>query len=183
MGWTSCILLDCPKGTDRIAEALAQEGYHTSDIADIAMIGTTIYMAVRYGDRIYGTVILTDYDKYTNRFFTKVIGEDMGPAECDCPKRIIDKLSDTDNEYALDWRRRCAEKRRAKAERRKNDGLSKLQYGATIRLLGSNGGRDFTGTILTVEERRGHRVFVDYGRMCRFSKPLVESVGWELVSK
>ena len=31
----------------------------------------------------------------------------MGPCEDDCPARILDMLTPTDNENALDWRSRC----------------------------------------------------------------------------
>lgn len=30
-------------------------------------------------------------------------------AQCDCPKSIINLLSETDDEWALEWRRRCLE--------------------------------------------------------------------------
>lgn len=182
MGWTGCFI-DCPKTKEeRIREALRQEGYHAEDIVDMALVGTVLYMAVRLQNGIvYGTVLLTNYDRYRQEFYTKVIGEDMGPCEIDCPKRILDKLSPTDNEYAITWRDRCDAKRKSNTERKKNDKLGNLPYGSQIRLLGSNGGRDFTGTILYVEKRHGRKAFIDYSRMSRFSKPLVEAVGWELV--
>lgn len=181
MGWTGCNI-PCPqtKG-ERVWETLRQEGFHREDIVDMAMVGTTLYMAVRYESGIFGVVILTDYDRYNGMFYTKVVSEDMGPCECDCPKHVLDKLSPTDHEYAIEWRKRCEAKRKAKTERRKNDGLAKLPYGTKIRLLGSNGGRDFNGRILTVAARSGRRTFVDYDNHARFTKPLVEAVGWEIV--
>src|SRR3546814_18963579 len=33
--------------------------------------------------------------------------ENMGPCEADCPAAILDLLSPTEHEYALDWRARC----------------------------------------------------------------------------
>lgn len=50
----------------------------------------------------------------------------MGPHEADCPARILDLLTSTDKEYALDWRQRC----RANLERR----ARKLADGDRIRL-------------------------------------------------
>ena len=52
--------------------------------------------------------------------------EAMGPCEDNCPQPILDLLTPTDKEHALDWRRRCAEnlKRRSR----------KLEDGDRIRL-------------------------------------------------
>ncbi|EZP65197.1 hypothetical protein BV96_04718 [Sphingomonas paucimobilis] len=35
------------------------------------------------------------------------LSENMGPCEADCPAAILDLLSPTEHEYALDWRARC----------------------------------------------------------------------------
>src|SRR3546814_10831371 len=35
------------------------------------------------------------------------MSENMGPCEADCPAAILELLSPTDHEYALDWRARC----------------------------------------------------------------------------
>lgn len=50
----------------------------------------------------------------------------MGPGDCDCPKSIISLLSETDNEYALHWRKRCLSKRHTKSK------LNSLPIGAII---------------------------------------------------
>lgn len=42
-------------------------------------------------------------------FAYKDMGETGGPYEADCPLRVLDLLSPTDNPVALDWRRRCHE--------------------------------------------------------------------------
>ena len=49
-------------------------------------------------------------------FGYKDVGEEMGPVEDECPERILDLLSSTSYEYAIQWRERC----RAKVERRKS---------------------------------------------------------------
>ncbi len=119
MGWTGHYLGYNPKGQARIDQAIIQEGYEykerdrESHVIDASMRGNTIYLAVNYTDNtgrneVYGAVILTGYGD--GFFDTKGISENMGPCECDCPKRIINKLTPTDNEYALDWRRRCMTK-------------------------------------------------------------------------
>ncbi|WP_210358995.1 DUF6927 domain-containing protein [Sphingomonas beigongshangi] len=35
--------------------------------------------------------------------------ETMGSCEANCPQAILDLLTPTENEHALDWRRRCVE--------------------------------------------------------------------------
>lgn len=40
-------------------------------------------------------------------FGWKDMDETMGPCEADCPRRILELLTPTDNEYANDWRARC----------------------------------------------------------------------------
>lgn len=42
-----------------------------------------------------------------HQFGYKDMSENMGPCESDCPAAILDLLSPTDHEYALDWRARC----------------------------------------------------------------------------
>lgn len=40
-------------------------------------------------------------------FGYKDMDETMGPCEADCPQRILDMLTPTDNVHALEWRERC----------------------------------------------------------------------------
>ncbi|UZE46861.1 hypothetical protein [Rhodopseudomonas sp. P2A-2r] len=40
------------------------------------------------------------------------IYEDEGPVACLCPQRILDLLSPTDSQLAIDWRERCRERLR-----------------------------------------------------------------------
>lgn len=42
-----------------------------------------------------------------NAYLVSAIAEDEGPYASFCPGRILDMLSPTDNELALDWRERC----------------------------------------------------------------------------
>lgn len=45
-----------------------------------------------------------------HNFGYKDMGEGGGPCECDCPTRILEKLTASNNPVALDWRRRCYER-------------------------------------------------------------------------
>ena len=42
-----------------------------------------------------------------HQFGYKDLSENMGPCEADCPAAILDLLTPTDNQHALDWRARC----------------------------------------------------------------------------
>lgn len=81
-------------------------------ILDLAVKGSTGYAACTNPDHPeYGTfalVCLTSNraSEYHN-FNIKIVGEEMGPYESSCPARILDLLSETDVEYALQWRAKC----------------------------------------------------------------------------
>ncbi|WP_445177147.1 DUF6927 domain-containing protein [Rhizorhapis sp. SPR117] len=54
------------------------------------------------------------------------LDETMGPCEAECPARILDLLTSTENQHAIEWRQRC----RANVARR----ARKLSDGDRIRL-------------------------------------------------
>lgn len=59
---------------------------------------------------VTGVVVLTSSDKkHGYNFGYKSIDETMGPGYYDCPRSILNLLTDTDNEYALEWRKNCRE--------------------------------------------------------------------------
>lgn len=76
-----------------------------------------------------GIVILTSSDKaHGFNFGYKDMTESMGPGYYDCPKSIIDLLSPTENEYAIEWRKKCIEN----AENKKKSWLKKVAIGEKI---------------------------------------------------
>ena len=92
-----------------------------------ALVGLrTYYAAVEHlttgGERsVFAVVCLVRYnprDREGYVFGYKDMEESMGPYECDCPAQILDLLTPTDAQHALQWRARCRENaaaRRAKA--------------------------------------------------------------------
>ena len=54
----------------------------------------------------------------------------MGPCESECPASILDTLTDTDSEYAVNWRARCR-------ATRSEDLVSQLRI--TIDAIGADG--------------------------------------------
>lgn len=76
----------------------------------------TYYAAVEWvpaasGEReVWGLVCLVRYnprDREGLVFGYKDMSESMGPCESECPARILDLLTATQNTYALAWRERC----------------------------------------------------------------------------
>jgi hypothetical protein len=79
-----------------------------------AMVGTTYYAAIEYtieetGERkVFAAVALTEASR-DGGWGYKDMDETVGPYETRCPASILDLLSPTDNQYALEWRQRCRE--------------------------------------------------------------------------
>lgn len=158
MGWTSYHAEHYRNGKiDRKAEcdAYFMEGLNAGyfRVEKSAMIGSTYYAAVTplisndgkipEADRwTYAVVFLTSTDmkEYYN-FSYKDMDETMMPYCFDCPRSILALLSPTENKYALEWREKCREKRREKAEAKKSgNSLANLPVGAVIEF------EDFNGT-------------------------------------
>ena len=59
--------------------------------------------------KVIGLVILYKYYQKDREVVHKEVTEDMGPRHSECPNNILDMLSETDNEFALEWRARCRE--------------------------------------------------------------------------
>lgn len=64
------------------------------------------------GGEIFAVVCLVLWNPRSataEHFGYKDMTENMGPCEAQCPATILDLLTPTDNEHALDWRGRCRE--------------------------------------------------------------------------
>ena len=55
----------------------------------------------------YAVMIKISY--YKDEVCTKVMDETMGPCYYNCPAKILDRLPETDNKFALEWRKKCRE--------------------------------------------------------------------------
>ncbi len=124
MGWTGSYLPMKPSGEKRMRLAIMQE-VDESQVVDSALVGTTVYLAMKDHRGIFGAVILTEY--HNHEFCTKAMSDVCVPYVYDCPKRILDKLTPTDDENANKWRERCrtryeekkAERARKRAEEKR----------------------------------------------------------------
>jgi hypothetical protein len=72
----------------------------------------------------YAVVVLCK--RRDGMLFTKVMDESMGPCYYDFPERFLNLLSDTDNEYAVEWRQAVREYHASKKA------TSKLVKGDTV---------------------------------------------------
>lgn len=88
---------------------------HRLTVLASSMVGSTYYAAAERietgGAReVFAIVCLTRTSTGARdgcTFGYKDMTEHMGPHESDCPAGILDRLTDTDSEYALAWRARC----------------------------------------------------------------------------
>jgi hypothetical protein len=102
MGWTYAI-----KNGRSTAEFLERE-LKPWTIHACAASGRVYYLATESPDRpgnVFATVVLTAGGP--KNFGYKIIDEEMGPVDDHCPQKILDLLSPTENECAMDWRKRC----------------------------------------------------------------------------
>ena len=105
------------------------------------------------GGEIFAIVCLVRWnpnDKEGMIFGYKDMDETMGPNEASCPEAILKLLTPTQNEHALDWRKRCL----ANLQRR----LRKLQDGDRIKLPAPMKFTDGHEGDEFIVEKRGRRV-------------------------
>lgn len=84
------------------------------EVLKSAMKGSTYYAAVRHTNKqttlssVFAVICLTHsaMKDYYN-FGYKDMDETAGPYEDECPKGILDLLTETQSKYALEWRERC----------------------------------------------------------------------------
>jgi hypothetical protein len=112
MGWT--VMNHRPPGESHaefFARELLGEGQTMLASAHVGGIGGTFYAAVRQRDsgEVWALVVLTT-GRPGARFGWKEMEEGMGPVESECPARILDLLTPTEDEHALAWRQRCRER-------------------------------------------------------------------------
>lgn len=147
MGWTSYRASHWKNGKiDRKAEVRdyfnnsIQQGI--DEIVKDTMKGSVYYGAIRrkkYYDKeskrwqplpqdkqyVYAVVFLTSVSKW--EFAYKGMDETVGPCYYECPENILKLLSETDNQCALEWRKKCHEAKerlkriKALAEKAKRD--------------------------------------------------------------
>lgn len=111
MGWS---FMHRERGTTN--EAFFAREFPSCEILACATVKGTFYAAMCLrADRtvVFGMVCLTQFCRGDYNFGYKDLDETMGPYADDCPARVLDWLTPTDNATANEWRARC----RAKASK------------------------------------------------------------------
>ena len=144
MGWLEYRATHYKNGkVDRKAEMDAtynwEDETHKAEVLKSSMVGGTYYAAVKSINKTNGfecvtaAVCLTSTDsKHYYNFAYKDMDETMGPYKIDCPKGILDLLTPTENEYALEWRKACYENL---AKKKNPNALNKLPVGTVIKVI------------------------------------------------
>lgn len=145
MGWISYHVdtykgkIDRKSECDKLWMQEEYDGYPKLEVLKSVMKGSTYYAAVQNVTEgiTFGIVVLTRVNNkdYCN-FAYKEMDETMGPGYCECPDSILKLLSPTENEFAIEWRKNCAE---YNAKRKAKQIPSKLAIGTKIRFKLGNG--------------------------------------------
>lgn len=119
-------------------------------------------------------VIWNPRSKTGEQFGYKDMTESMGPCEDNCPRHILDLLTPTDREHALDWRRRCAENLKRRS-RKVADG-DRIRLHEPLTFLDGHVGQEF------IVEKRGRRLtFRDPDNHGRYRISRFMERQWQLV--
>jgi hypothetical protein len=123
----------------------------TGQIIESATVGSVFYAAVKTAltQEVWGLVVIFKYDSKDYFNFTfKEMSDDMGPYYYDCPKRVLDKLTPTDNRFANDWREKCY----AKAARQKIKPGDTIQFDSPVEF--SNGEKISRFKVISLRPQR-----------------------------
>ena len=165
MGWTGCHATHYKnRKVDRKAECDAMFNCDMVDnkgkfeVLKSSMVGSTYYAAVKITEyaeperaKVVAVVCLTSTNSkdYFN-FSYKDMDETENPFRYDCPKRNLDLLTPTENEYAIEWRKQCYENLKKKNNLKS---LGKLPIGSVIQFeLENNTALNKAGSIITLEK-------------------------------
>ncbi len=93
-----------------LPETLTRYGH----IVACATVKSVFYAAVQNHDdhpsepgRTWALVVLVRRQRGAHNFGYKDMDEDMGPGDCEAPAAVLDALSPTTKEWALQWREEC----------------------------------------------------------------------------
>ncbi len=121
-------------------------------------------------------VLWNPHSKTGEQFGYKDMSESMGPYEDNCPQNILDLLTPTQSEYALDWRRRCAENLKRRA--RKIEDGDRIKLSAALTFTDGHVGDEF------IVQKRGRKLsFRDPEGHCRYRISRFMDLAWDVVPR
>lgn len=124
MGWTAL-----HKDSNVSIKSFFENEFTPNEVVGCKVVNKTAYIALKLADKteVVGVVVLLDYKpKLHFNFAYKVMDETMIPYYYDCPESIMNMLTETDNESAIQWRAFCKE------TTVKTKALKSLKVGDTI---------------------------------------------------
>jgi hypothetical protein len=91
------------------------------EIVACSTVQNVFYAAVRdrADGQVWALVVLIQRGRGWFNFTYKEMDEAMGPGYVDAPAAVLDALTGTDKEWAIEWRKACREQLAAKAARPK----------------------------------------------------------------
>jgi hypothetical protein len=121
--------------TDR--DHFSRELFRDSDyeIVECTTVRRVFYAAVRTKStsEVWALIVLVHRNPGSEFNFTyKDMSETMGPVEASAQAKVLDALSPTTNEYALEWRQKCRDRLTSRAAIRSR--LKAVQVGSIIRV-------------------------------------------------
>lgn len=141
----------------------------------LSKVGSVIYVAVEVTSKkdktrdVIASVVKTSIDNsdYFN-FCYKTMSEDVAPYFYDCPISILKTLTETDSEWANEWRKKCYENHEAKKANK--DKFANVVEGTVVKfktpLDFSNG--DKIDTFVLIDKRKN--VFGAHRRRYKISQ-------------
>lgn len=109
MGWTTIVHNRNQAYSSREILNYFKEYFSPYEIVDFSIATLSeCYLALKTPDGIFAVVCLIKNSG--NQFAYKAMDESCGPYYYNCPKRILNKLSKTDNKYAQKWRQKSYQK-------------------------------------------------------------------------
>lgn len=182
MGWTSTHRPFGKKISEYFSEQFTWESEtQTHRILASSLVRFSVWYAAMEiitkatGKReVIGVVVLVHNQPHSHYNISyKEMTEECGPCDADCPKRILDLLTPTENEYARKWRARCRENLGTRMPVKKKGHWMLLK-----RPLNFKDGT--THALLKIEDgARGH--YVSNGRWYTLPNTTLKRVGYEVI--
>ena len=184
MGWTSYHATFYKNGTvDRKAEIDNMWNYDSSKkfkVLKSSMKGSIYYGAIQREEKVFAVIFLTSVsNKDYYNFSYKDMDETMIPYAYDCPISILKLLTETDNEYANEWRKKCYENHeQKKAEKNNPSSLKNLAVGTKISFIakyGTSANNVGDEVVLTkVINCKGKAIWYGYGY--KWNEKMIKSI-------
>lgn len=146
MGWTSyhADITRCGKVDRKLIQEICDQQLNWNDengtrhVLKSAMVGSTYYAAVEHikpdgSRRVWAAITLThtNIKDYYN-FAYKDMDETAGPYERKCPVGILKLLTETEYEYAKNWREACWKYHAEQKGKKNKPSLGSLPLGSEI---------------------------------------------------